>query len=206
MGRYIGPDCKICRRNRVKLYLKGERCQTSKCAIERRNYAPGLVSGIPRKLSEYGRRLREKQKLRFFYSVSEKQIKSYFEKARRQSGVTGNNLLNLFELRLDNFVFRSKLAESRNHARQLAKHNHFLLNGKKQNIPSAHLRLGDVLSFVKTSESKFKERLATIDPKLLPAWIAFDSGKSTFTVVALPKREEIDAPVEEHLIVEFYSR
>lgn len=205
MARYTGPSCKICRRNRAKLFLKGERCHTAKCAIEKRNFPPGPKAVVPRKLSEYGRRLREKQKLRFHYGVSEKQIRSYFAKALRQKGVTGYNLLSLFESRLDNVVFRSKLAASRAEARQLVRHGHFLLNGKKANIPSMLVRSGDVVQITVMDET-WTAKFEKTKEKGLPTWLVYGAQPGHIQVLQLPVREEIDAPVEEQLIVEFYSR
>lgn len=205
MARYTGPSCKICRRNRVKLYLKGERCHTAKCAIEKRNFPPGPKAVVPRKMSEYGRRLREKQKLRFHYGVSEKQIRAYFSKALRQKGVTGYNLLSLFESRLDNVVFRSRLAGSRAEARQLVKHKHFLLNGKKVDVPSICLKSGDLLQIADFDEV-WSLKFEKAKEKGLPVWISVTPVPGQVQVLQLPVREEIDAPVEEHLIVEFYSR
>jgi small subunit ribosomal protein S4 len=205
LARYTGPSCKICRRNRVKLFLKGDRCHTAKCAIEKRNFPPGPKAIIPRKLSEYGRRLREKQKLRFHYGVSEKQIRGYFSRALRQKGVTGYNLLGLFESRLDNVVFRAKLAASRAEARQSVRHGHFLLNGKKANIPSILVKAGDILH-VAVSDAVWAAKFEKTKEKGLPTWLSFGSMPGQIQVLQLPAREEIDAPVEEQLIVEFYSR
>ena len=207
MGRYRGPSCKLCRRNGVKLYLKGTRCETAKCAIEKRNFPPGQKAvGFSKKMSEYGKRLREKQKLRFFYGVSEKAIRLYFEKASRQKGITGHNLLTLFEKRLDNIIFRAGLADSRKDARQLVRHGHFRLNGKPANIPSIYVQNGTEIAIKSTSETVFEPLLKKIAEHTFPSWISYDQEKKQFKILNAPNREEIDVPVEEHLIVEFYSR
>lgn len=205
MGRHERPSCKICRRNRVKLYLKGSRCETAKCAIEKRNTPPGHRLGMARKTSEYGLRLREKQKLRFFYGVSEKQIRHYFELASSQAGITGTNLLQLFEKRMDNFIMRSGLASSRKQARIFVKHGHFLVNGKKMNIPSAQLKEGDEITLRSNSEY-WSARLKGVADQTIPSWITYDREKSSIRFQAVPERENIDVPIQEHLIVEFYSR
>jgi small subunit ribosomal protein S4 len=207
MGRYRGPSCKICRRNGTKLYLKGTRCETAKCAIEKRNFPPGpKAAGFGKKLSEYGRRLREKQKLRFFYGVSEKAIRAYFQKASRQKGITGHLLLSLFEHRLDNVVFRAGLADSRKDARQLVRHGHFLLNGKKANIPSMMVHTSNELSIKASSMSSFEPIIKKLGEHAFPEWISYDEPNKVFKIAGSPTRDQIDAPVEEQLIVEFYSR
>lgn len=207
MGRYKGPSCKICRRNGEKLYLKGERCHTAKCEIDKRNFPPGdSVRRFARKASEYGRRLREKQKLRFFYGVSEKQMRIYFSKASKQKGVTGHNLLTMFESRIDNVLFRSNLARSRAEARQLVKHGHFKVNKRKMDIPSFLSSEGDEV-IIDTADNKlWEERIKALEEKGYPAWMSFDKANKSLTILHLPKREEIDVPVEEQLIVEFYSK
>lgn len=211
MGRYTGANCKICRRNGTKLYLKGNRCHTAKCAIEKRNFPPGHHGhSFGRKMSEYGRRLREKQKLRFFYGVSEKSIRSYFAEASRQKGITGHNMLYLFERRLDNVIFRTGLAESRKQARQLVRHGHFRLirseKDRKVNIPSLLVEIGDQLTIKVASQAKFKAIVEAQKDFKLPTWINFNAKTLTISVSESPTREYIDVPVEEQLIVEFYSR
>ena len=207
MGRYRGPSCKICRRNGTKLYLKGERCEAAKCAIEKRNFPPGpKASGFGKKLSEYGRRLREKQKLRFFYGVSEKAIRIYFQKASRQKGITGHILLTIFERRLDNVVFRAGLADSRKDARQLVRHGHFLLNGKKVNIPSLMVNPSDEISIRSSSATSFEPVIKKLNEHTFLEWLSYDEPNKVFKIVNMPTRDQIDAPVEEQLIVEFYSR
>ncbi len=205
MGRYLEASCKICRRNREKLYLKGARCETAKCAIEKRNFPPGIRFATPKKMSEYGKRLREKQKLRFFYGVSETQIRNYFKKALAQKGITGHNLLSLFERRLDNILYRTKLAKSRKEARQLIQHGHFNVNQKSVDIPSFIASEGDVITIKEKSMELIKDRWLVLKEKGLPTWLTFDESQKTIKLVHAPKREEIDSPVEEQLIVEFYS-
>lgn len=204
MGVYQGPSCKICRRNRVKLYLKGTRCETAKCAIEKRNYPPGIRSVVPRKISEFGRRLREKQKLRFFYGVSERQIRNYFENARRGKGVTGDNMLSQFERRLDNVVYRAGIASSRRESRQMVNHGHFCVNGGMVDVASYSVREGDVVSLKRSTNELMNARFGS--KKTAPNWIVLDADSRSIRVAHTPKREEIDVPVEEQLVVEFYSR
>ena len=206
MGRYTGPSCKLCRRAREKLLLKGARCFTAKCAIEKRNYPPGIRSLRPPKISEYGRRLREKQKLRFFYGVSEKQMRIYFTAASKKQGVTGYNLLSLFERRFDNILYRASLGRSRQEARQLIKHNHFQVNGKKMDIPSYTCKTGDVVTIKAKSLSLFNEKLEGLKTAVVPEWLHSDLKAQTITVQDEPTRMQIDIPVEEHLIVEYYSK
>ncbi|NDC83068.1 30S ribosomal protein S4 [bacterium] len=204
MGTYNGPKCKICRRNRVKLYLKGSRCESAKCAIEKRNYTPGQRSVVPKKISEFGRRLREKQKLRFFYGVSERQIRIYFEKARRSKGITGDNLLSHFERRLDNVVFRLGVGTSRKESRQIVGHGHFQVNGIDVDVPSYIVKEGDLVSLKRLNDGPFVVRFD--GKKGTPAWLVSDPSAKAARVAHLPRRDEIDVPVEEQLVVEFYSR
>lgn len=208
MARYTGPVCKLCRREGAKLYLKGDRCFTDKCAIDRRAYAPGQHGQSRKKVSEYGVQLREKQKTRRIYGILEKQFSNYFEKAERKTGITGENLLIMLERRLDNVVYRLGLASSRAEARQLVKHNHFSLNGHKANIPSMLVKVGDVVQLKeKSMESpKFQELKEAAATKNVPTWLELDREQLTAKVVAFPTREQIDVPVQEHLIVELYSR
>ena len=205
MGRYLEPSCKICRRNRVKLYLKGPRCESAKCAIEKRNYPPGIRSVVIRKISEYGRRLREKQKLRFFYSVTETQMRNYFDRALHQKGIAGHNLLLLFERRFDNVLYRAKIAKSRKEARQMIQHGRIRINGSKVDIPSFSVKQGDVVDFVSAGLEFLQPRFDLIKEKGIPAWLVFNEKEKTLAVSRFPKREEMDIPVEEQLIVEFYS-
>tara|TARA_A100001011_G_scaffold370666_1_gene427204 strand:+ start:89 stop:703 length:615 start_codon:yes stop_codon:yes gene_type:complete len=204
MGRYKGPLCKICRRNGVKLYLKGDRCHTAKCAIEKRNFPPGPRFGMMRKLSEYGRRLREKQKLRFFYGVNELKMQQLYRKASKKKGITGNNLLISLETRLDNLIYRAGLADSRREARQLVKHNHFLLNGKKVNVPSLLAEKDDEI--VIKNDTLIEKSKKNIEKIEWPEWLSYDAKKKVIKILQLPKREDIDVPVEEQLIVEYYSQ
>ncbi len=209
MARYTGPVCRLCRRQGEKLYLKGDRCYTTKCAVDRRTYAPGQHGQNRRsKVSEYGIQLREKQKLRRIYGLLEAQTESYFEEAARKKGVTGENLLQILETRLDNVVFRLGFATSRAEARQLARHGHFTVNGKKVNIPSYLLRVGDVVSIKETSRKspRIEAVLASTGQKSIPAWLSMNREGTEGTLVALPTREQIDVPIQEHLIVEYYSR
>lgn len=208
MARYKQAVCRLCRREGTKLYLKGDRCYSDKCAIDRRGYAPGQHGQNRKKMSEYGLQLREKQKARRIYGVLEKQFRNYFAKAERQKGVTGENLLRLLERRLDNVVYRMGFASSRPEARQLVRHGHFTVNGKKVNIPSYLVRVGDEIAVKESSRAseKFKELAELAAQKTAPAWLEVDAQAMRGRVVALPSREEIDLPLEEHLIVELYSR
>ena len=208
MARYRGSVCRLCRREGMKLLLKGYRCETAKCAIEKRGYAPGQHGQRRKKFSEYGIQLREKQKVKRIYGVFEKPFRNYFAHADREKGVTGENLLKSLELRLDNVVYRMGFAPSRNAARQLVRHNHFLVNGKKVNIPSFFLKKGDeiVPSQKKLEKFPIKTALQTIKDKTQPHWLAFDPDTKKGVVQDLPTREDITIPIEEQLIVELYSR
>ena len=206
MARYTCANCKLCRREGQKLFLKGERCYSPKCALERRNYAPGQHGQSRKKQSEYGMQLREKQKAKRFYGLQESQFRNLFDKASRKQGMTGENLLILLESRLDNIVFRLGFAASRKEARQLVTHGHFTINGKKATIPSMEVKAGDVIAVKEKSKSspKFKEiKEMTIT---VPEWMSVDVNKLEGNVIALPRREEIDTPIAEHLIVELYSK
>lgn len=212
MARYVGPSCKLCRREGMKLYLKGEKCYTEKCPFERRSYPPGQhgkeASFRRRKLSDYSMQLREKQKTRRIYGVLERQFRRYYHEAERRAGLTGENLLAVLESRLDNVVYRLGLADSRAHARQLVQHGHFTLNGRKTNIPSALVRANDVVGVRPQSLSNtyFKERRELLGKREVPTWLSLDEATMDGRVLALPTRQEIDVPVSEQLIVEFYSR
>ncbi len=206
MARYTDANCRLCRREGQKLFLKGERCYSSKCAIEKRNYAPGQHGQARKKTSEYGLQLREKQKAKRFYGMQEKQFRNLFEKAARKQGKTGENLLIMLETRLDNVVYRLGFASSRKEARQLVVHGHFTVNGKKATAPALELKAGDVVKVKEKSASspKFKEiKEMSIT---VPAWMSVDVEKLEGKVVAMPTREDIDTPVAEHLIVELYSK
>jgi small subunit ribosomal protein S4 len=210
MARYTGPACKLCRRENQKLFLKGDRCTSGKCALDRRGTAPGQHGAQQKKMKEYGMQLREKQKARRYYGVLENQFKGYYNQAENQEGVTGENLLSLLERRFDNAVYRMGMASSRREARQLVLHAHFRLNGKKANIPSIILKVGDVISLREESRSnaKIKELAADLaDAKGAGTqWLEVDKANATAKVVALPKREDIDFEVDEQLIVELYSK
>ncbi|MDD2573020.1 MAG: 30S ribosomal protein S4 [Bacillota bacterium] len=207
MGRYTGPVCRLCRREGMKLYLKGDRCYSDKCAIDRRSYVPGQHGQGRKKVSGYGIQLREKQKAKRYYGVMESQFRKYFNIAERTKGVTGENLLSILESRLDNLVYRIGLGESRKEARQLVKHGHFLVNGRKVDIPSYLVKVGDVVEVKEKSRAseKFKE-LAENNQRVAPDWLEVDLEKMRARVVGVPKKEHIDIPIEEHLIVELYSR
>lgn len=208
MARYIDAKCRLCRREGSKLYLKGDRCYTDKCAVTRRAYAPGQHGQGRKKMSEYGIQLREKQKVRRIYGILEKQFRSYFVEAERQKGVTGENLLRLLELRLDNVVYRMGFGESRAEARQLVRHGHFTVNGRKVNIPSYQVKLNDLVAVKPASKSteKFKVLAENSASRTAPQWLSINSEMMEARVIALPVREDIDLPIEEHLIVELYSR
>jgi small subunit ribosomal protein S4 len=206
MARDLGPKCRICRREGMKLFLKGERCLTEKCAIERRAYPPGEHGRGRIKQSEYLLQLREKQKMRRYYGVLESQFHSYYEKATRRSGITGENFLRMLELRLDNVVYRLGFAASRSQGRQLVRHNHFTVNGKKVNIPSYQVSAGDVISMREGSAAKAVVADATDLTASVSPWLQADHDNLTGTVLRLPDRTDIDTPVQEQLIVEFYSK
>ncbi|MBQ9429725.1 MAG: 30S ribosomal protein S4 [Clostridia bacterium] len=208
MARYTGPVCRICRRENTKLYLKGERCTSGKCSLDRRAKVPGQHGDARKKIGEYGMHLHEKQKVRKYYGLLEKQFKNYFEMADKKAGLTGENLLTILETRLDNVVYRMGMAESRKEARQLVLHNHFRINGKKANIPSILVKAGDVVSINENSadSAKIKELLDNIASKRIPKWLEVDTETGSAKVVALPARDDIDLEVNEQLIVEFYSK
>lgn len=209
MGRYTDSVCRQCRREGEKLFLKGDRCYSEKCAIERKPYPPGAhAQGRRQKPSEYGLQLREKQKTRKIYGVLEKQFRNYFKKAERQQGITGDNLLVLLERRLDNVVYRMGFASSRAEARQLVNHGHFTINGKKASIPSMLVRVGDVIQVRENSKEspKFQELKEQAAYKTPPEWLTADVENLTGSVLSYPLREQIETTVNEQLIVELYSR
>ncbi len=205
MARYTGAVCKLCRREGKKLFLKGERCTSDKCAIERRSYAPGQHGQGRKKLTEYGLQLRAKQTARRYYGLNESQFHKYYTMAVRQSGVTGDNLLRICESRLDNIVYTLGWATSRAEARQLVTHGHFLVNGKRVDIPSYLCKAGDMIAIKKESLDSDKFKAILEKTSVVPAWLEAGADH-TAKIVALPEREQIEVPVEEHLIVEFYSR
>ena len=210
MARYIGPVCRLCRREGMKLFLKGERCYSEKCAIEKRNFVPGQ-HGKNKKMKKtvgYGLQLREKQKARRIYGVLETQFRNNYEKAAMMKGITGDNMLALLERRLDNVIYRLNLGSSRAQARQLVTHRHFRLNGRIINVPSIVVKPGDVITISDRSKAKdlFQALAETAKARRHPEWLEFDETDATAKVVALPSREQIDTPVDEQLIVEYYSR
>ena len=208
MARYTGAVCRLCRREGQKLFLKGDRCYTDKCAIERRAYAPGMHGNARnKKLSEYGVQLREKQKARRAYGLMEGQFKRTFERATNMKGITGDNLLQLLEVRLDNVVYRAGFGASRPQARQLVRHGHITVNGKRVNIPSANIEVGDVIAIsTKSKESDFFKALREGTSRVVPKWLTVDNENLTATVTVLPAREDIDLTLQENMIVEYYSR
>ncbi|MGN1059318.1 MAG: 30S ribosomal protein S4 [Clostridia bacterium] len=208
MARYTGAVCRLCRREGQKLFLKGERCYTDKCGIERRKYAPGMHGQSRKKLSEYGIQLREKQKARRYYGVLESQFEKYFEMANKMKGITGENLLTILESRLDNVVYRLGFGMSRPEARQLVTHGHFTVNGKKVNIPSYLVSPGDVIAICEKSRSseKIKDVLEKTESRIVPKWLDLDRNTLSGKVLNLAQREDIDLELAEHLIVELYSK
>ena len=206
MARYTGAVCRLCRREGTKLYLKGDRCYSDKCSIKVRQYAPGQHGQGRKKLSEYGLQLREKQKAKRYYGVLESQFRHYFELAEKKAGITGENLLSLLESRLDNVAYRLGFGMSRAEARQLVRHGHFTVNGKKVNIPSYLVKVGSVIELKDKSRSldKFKSSLEANASRVVPKWL--EMSNNVAKVVAEPAREDIDLPIEEHLIVELYSK
>lgn len=210
MARYTDASCRLCRREGEKLFLKGSRCYSDKCAVSRRAYAPGQHGQAKKKQSEYSLQLREKQKAKRYYGLLEGQFHKYFEMASKQKGVTGEELLNLLERRLDNVVYRMGLGTSRAEARQLVTHGHFTVNGKRVDIPSYLVSTGDVVALCdktkSNSGSKVEAILDATNGRVVPEWISFDSEKMSAEVVKMPCRADIDFPIEEHLIVELYSK
>ena len=209
MARYIEASCRLCRRENLKLFLKGDRCYTDKCAFERRSYAPGQ-HGQRRggKVSDYGIQLREKQKVKRIYGIFENQFRRYYHNAERQKGITGTNLLILLERRLDNIVYRMGFASSRDQARQLVRHNHFTVNGSKENIPSYQVKSGDIIE-VKEKSRKIpviQEAMETVVRREIPPWLEVDIDNFRGVVKAFPSREELTMPINEQLIVELYSK
>jgi small subunit ribosomal protein S4 len=208
LARYRGSECRLCRREGLKLFFKGDRCYTEKCAFERRGYAPGEHGQARKKHSDYGVQLREKQRLKRMYGLLEKQFKGYFERADRMKGITGSNLLMLLERRLDNVVFRLGFAPSRNEARQLVRHSHFLVNGKKVNIPSYTVRKDDIVELREKSRKVIPilDSLETVARRGIPGWLELDKDNFKGAVKTIPTREDITMPVQEQLVVELYSK
>jgi len=211
MARYTGPACKICRREGEKLFLKGDRCFTAKCAFEKRSYPPGMHgrrARFRRKTTDFGTQLREKQKARRIYGIMERQFRRYFREAEKRKGVTGTNLLQMLESRLDNVVYRMGFAGSRAQARQLVTHGHFEVNGKKTDIPSFLVEPGDQIAVRERSRSSgyFQTVAEQMEHRFVPEWLSVDIDKLSGRVLSLPTREEIEAPVSDQLITEYYSR
>lgn len=208
MARYTGPVCRLCRREGIKLYLKGDRCFSDKCAIDKRPYPPGQHGQGRKRNSEYGQQLREKQKARRYYGVLEAQFEGYYEEAARRRGVTGETLLSLLESRLDNVVYRLGLAASRAEARQLVRHGHLDINGRRVDIPSYLVREGDTIAVREKSREagRVKELVESLGSRTIPAWLELDAEKLSGKVLRKPEREEIDTPVAEQMIIEHYSR
>lgn len=208
MARYRDSVCRLCRREGIELFLKGERCFTEKCAIKKRHYAPGQHGQRRGKFSEYALQLREKQKAKRTYGILERQFRNYFRKADKKKGITGEILLQMLESRFDNVIYLMGFANSRSQARQLVRHNHFTINGKKVNIPSFQLKPGDVIELKEKSRGNesIKSALERVEQKGMPQWIELDKDQMRGTVLGLPTRESITAPIQEQLIVELYSR
>jgi small subunit ribosomal protein S4 len=208
MAKYEGPDCRICRVEKNKLYFKGHKCLTDKCPLERRAYAPGQHGRSRKRVLGYAIQLREKQKLKRYYGMSEEQFHFFFERAERQKGVTGENLLSMLERRLDNVVFLMGFSLSRGHARQLIGHGHFRVNDRKVDIPSALVKPGDVVSFRPRSAKSedIQAIVASNRSKTVPGWLEMDWDNLTGRIRALPTRQDVTLPVEEHLVVELYSK
>jgi small subunit ribosomal protein S4 len=208
MARYTGADCRLCRREGIKLFLKGDRCYGDKCAIERRPYPPGQAGKKRPRDSEYRVQLREKQKTKRIYGLLEKQFRGYYTLASRQTGITGENLLRILESRLDNVVYRLGFAKSRDEARQIVRHNHIHVNGRRVNIPSYRVRPGDLVAIGPKSKDLLVIKTALIASEKIevPGWLEVDIEKLQGTILSLPSREMIDAPVREQLIVELYSK
>ena len=211
MARYLGAVCKLCRREGEKLFLKGERCLTPKCALAKRPYPPGMHGQqrqFQRKVSDYGLQLREKQKARRIYGVLERQFRRYYRKAEKRKGLTGLNLLRMLECRLDNVVYRLGFASSRAQARQLVRHGHFEVNGRKTNIPSFQVKPGDVIAVRQISKNKtyFKELAKELGQEAVPDWMTLDPVNLAGRILDLPSREDVEIPLDESLIVEYYSR
>ena len=208
MARYTGPSCKLCRREGKKLFLKGDRCLSDKCALDRRATVPGQHGAGRKSVKEYGQHLREKQTARRYYGVQEGQFKGYYVQADKKEGVAGENLLSILERRFDNVVYRMGMASSRKEARQFVRHAHFTLNGKKADIPSIILKVGDVVALKEKSRGseKFKALMESAADANTPKWLEVDAEAASAKVIALPQRDDIDFPFEEQLIIELYSK
>ena len=206
MAKYTAADCRLCRREGTKLFLKGERCLSKKCAMEKRPVVPGQHGQGRKKVTEYGRQLREKQKVKRAYGILEKQMHAYYAEAERLSGVTGETMLSLIERRLDNVVYRMGIGASRAEARQIVNHGHICVNGKKVNIPSYQVKAGDLISIKENKRNIEMFKVLKEVKVVLPKWLEFDATKLEGKILDLPRRDDIDLTIEEHLIVEHYSR
>ena len=208
MARYTGASCKLCRREGKKLFLKGDRCLSDKCAVSRRSTGPGQHGAGRKNVKEYGLQLREKQTARRYYGVQEKQFKGYYVEADKREGIAGENLLSILERRFDNVVYRMGMASSRKEARQLVRHAHFTLNGKKADIPSIILKVGDVVALKEKSRQseKFKALIEDAATAIKPKWLDVDMDAVSAKVIAIPQRDDVDFPFEEQLIIELYSK
>ena len=207
MATYREAKCRLCRREGGKLFLKGDKCYTGKCPFEKRPTPPGVHGAGRKKVSEYGQQLREKQKVKRIYGVQEGQFRAYYEKADRMKGITGENMLSLLERRLDNVIYRMGIGTSRAQSRQLVNHGHFLVNGRKVNIPSYIVKVGDVITVKENKTSnKFFEEIKSMKPANTPKWLEFSPAKLEGKIITLPAREDIDSQIAEHMIVELYSK
>ena len=207
MATYREAKCRLCRREGGKLFLKGDKCYTGKCPFEKRPTPPGVHGAGRKKVSEYGQQLREKQKVKRIYGVQEGQFRAYYEKADRMKGITGENMLSLLERRLDNVIFRMGIGASRAQARQLVNHGHFLVNGKKVNIPSYIIKVGDIITVKENKTSKkYCEAIKAMKVGVMPKWLEFNPEKLEGKILALPARDDIDSQIAEHMIVELYSK
>lgn len=208
MARYKEAKCKLCRRENLKLFLKGERCYTDKCGVERRPYPPGQHGQARVKISEYGLQLREKQKMRRVYGILEKQFRAYYKEAARKKGITGEQLISLLERRLDNVVYRLGLANNHDEARQFIRHGHYLLNGKKVDIPSLSVKVNDVITVIESSRKNphIMSAIANVEKRGVPQWLDMEPNNFKGQVKALPTREDVTMPLQEQLVVELYSK
>lgn len=207
MATYREAKCRLCRREGAKLFLKGDKCYSGKCPFEKRPVAPGQHGAARKKVSEYGQQLREKQKVKRIYGVQEGQFRAYYETADAMKGITGENMLSLLERRLDNVIFRMGVGASRAQARQLVNHGHFLVNGKKVNIPSYIVKAGDIITVKESKTSnKYFESIKSAKVGNIPKWLEFEPDKLTGKVLSLPARDDIDSQISEHMIVELYSK
>ena len=206
MAKYIDADCRLCRREGCKLFLKGDRCVSSKCAMEKRPVLPGQHGAGRKKTTDYGVQLREKQKVKRAYGLLEKQFRGYYEEAERMKGVTGENMLSLLERRLDNVIYRMGIGSSRSESRQIVNHGHITVNGKRVDIPSYQVKVGDVIAIKESSQSLEMFKQLKGIKIAMPKWLEFDTDKLSGKINALPQRDDIDLNIQEHLIIELYSR